>query len=67
MRFTRTRARDCATVHVCGRIAALVAIVARTAHTLDDSEARNLIMVAFPGIDPDVLVLTADVHDMESV
>ena len=45
------------------RAGASVAIVARTAHTLD--ETRELIVAAVPGAD--VLVLAADVRDVESV
>jgi NAD(P)-dependent dehydrogenase (short-subunit alcohol dehydrogenase family) len=45
------------------RAGASVAIVARTAHALD--ETRDLIIAAVPGAD--VLVLAADVRDVESV
>ena len=45
------------------RAGALVAIVARTREALD--ETRDLIVAAVPSVD--VLVLTADVRDVESV
>lgn len=45
------------------RAGASIAIVARTAHALD--ETKDLIIAAVPGAD--VLVLAADVRDVESV